>query len=78
VHPSNPKLETSFQYKPNNSQKVVQNLLGEFRLSFSFFRLLPMTLHQVADVADAQEGKVVKHFLNLRVGQADKKLCKKY
>jgi hypothetical protein len=46
-------------------------------LRLSLFRLSLVGLHQVLDVANAEEGEEVKHLLNLRVGQPDEKLKKK-
>jgi hypothetical protein len=46
-------------------------------LRLSLFRLSLVGLHQVLDVANAEEGEEVKHLLNLRIGQPDEKLKKK-
>ena len=50
------------------------DLLRQLRLRLPLLRGLPVTLHQIVDVSDAQEGEVVKHLLHLGVGQSDKEL----
>jgi hypothetical protein len=45
-------------------------------VGLSFLRLSAVAVHQVPDVAGAQEGEVVEHLLDLRIRQTDEKLNK--